>query len=644
MDPDTGSVATALPAIKTLDQVASVVPAREPTFWELLQAGVLTGSLGVEVPGPVGCVTAQNQSATRQVFEIGLSMIDQYDQDDNPTVLNFGGENPANPNDLFVAGIENLPYVMWIAHQSFQDNQNPAANGKSFVDGYLMFALWNPHRNAGSASPGIYRLRVNGKSTFQAQVNGLPVTGNYSHTDTLLPFQTTAARKFQAIDILRASDVPASDPPSPAAQFPYPMVGSAPREVGVLIGQVRAPTCSAGGSNPVPAPMNFVYPTPLTIVLEKQVGSNWVPYQVVPSYQGNCAYDGTGFAQLTGVMNAGNFTADGTSDSNLINAAHSDPRTNRFGFGLGSPADQVPARMLGNGFNLIDTSGQTIAPFRPFGGSITPTFSTDTFALADYAYNQAAGSPSYYTDRDGVVRQADSNPASTARHSVDSPYAYSSSAGAFQSPSNAQPIMLNQAFASVAEMGYAFRDDPWRTLNFSSQDSADGGLLDLFSVTETTNANRAGVVDVNNAPAAVLTALLANAYRDPSAADGATLDAADAASIAAAIRHRVSSTDAPHPLLNNVADLPLLITDIAASLPDTFKYKREAVTRSLADVMNTRTWNLMIDLIAQSGRYTSTARSLDDFTVEGERRYWVHVALDRFSGKVLAMQSEVVAE
>ena len=649
IDPDTGSVASTLPSIKTLDQVASIVPAREPTFWELLQAGVLTGSLGVDVPGPVGSVTSQNQNATRQIFEIGLSIMDQYDQDDNPTVLNFGGENPANPNDLFVAGIENLPYVMWIAHQSFQDNWNPPASGKSLVDGYLMFALWNPHRNAGSASPGIYRIRVNGTSTFQARVSGTDVSGNYSHTDTVLPFQTTAGRLFQSIDLLRASDVPTPlYPVSPAAQFPYPMVGSTPKEVGILIGQVRVPTYTTGGNNPVPAPMNFVFPLPLSIVLEKQVVINrvacWVPYQVIPSYQGNCTYDGTAFAQLSSAMNAGNFTADGTSNSNLINAAHSDPRTNRFGFGAGSQADQVPSRMLSNGFNIIDTSGQTIAPFSPFGSMLTPTFSAGTYALADYAYNQAAGSGSYYTDRDGVVRKADSNPASTARHSVDSPYTYSSLAGMFQSPSDAQPIMLNRAFASVAEMGYAFRDDPWRTLNFSSQDSADGGLLDLFSVTDTTNANRAGVVDVNNASATVLTALLTNAYRDPSAADGATLGATDAASIAAAIHQRIISTNAPHPLLNNVADLPLLITDIATSLPDAFKYKREAVTRSLADVMNTRTWNLMIDIIAQSGHYDATARGLDDFTVEGERRYWVHLALDRFSGKVLAMQSELVTE
>jgi hypothetical protein len=57
-----------------------------------------------------------------------------------------------------------------------------------------------------------------------------------------------------------------------------------------------------------------------------------------------------------------------------------------------------------------------------------------------------------------------------------------------------------------------------------------------------------------------------------------------------------------------------------------------------------RVWNLLIDLTAQSGRYTPSANSLEAFTVEGEKRVWLHVALDRFTGEVIDRQLEVVSE
>ena len=52
----------------------------------------------------------------------------------------------------------------------------------------------------------------------------------------------------------------------------------------------------------------------------------------------------------------------------------------------------------------------------------------------------------------------------------------------------------------------------------------------------------------------------------------------------------------------------------------------------------------MIDVVAQSGRFPSSASALDKFIVEGEQRYWVHVAIDRLTGQVLDQQVEVVQE
>jgi hypothetical protein len=55
----------------------------------------------------------------------------------------------------------------------------------------------------------------------------------------------------------------------------------------------------------------------------------------------------------------------------------------------------------------------------------------------------------------------------------------------------------------------------------------------------------------------------------------------------------------------------------------------------------------MIDLIAQSGRYPPNATSVADlpkFVVQAEKRYWLHIALDRFTGQVIDQQLEAVYE
>ena len=52
----------------------------------------------------------------------------------------------------------------------------------------------------------------------------------------------------------------------------------------------------------------------------------------------------------------------------------------------------------------------------------------------------------------------------------------------------------------------------------------------------------------------------------------------------------------------------------------------------------------MIDVVAQTGRMTPNAKTLNDFVVEGEKRYWLHVAIDRFTGQVIAQQLEPVYE
>ena len=118
----------------------------------------------------------------------------------------------------------------------------------------------------------------------------------------------------------------------------------------------------------------------------------------------------------------------------------------------------------------------------------------------------------------------------------------------------------------------------------------------------------------------------------------------------------VCASPSPLPALNRAGLAALAVpTSNASPSPSLLdssvpKTQREAVVRALGEVDQTRTWNLMIDVIAQSGRYprnltdNPSPADLPKFMVEGEQRYWVHVAIDRFTGQVIDKQIEVVNE
>jgi hypothetical protein len=90
----------------------------------------------------------------------------------------------------------------------------------------------------------------------------------------------------------------------------------------------------------------------------------------------------------------------------------------------------------------------------------------------------------------------------------------------------------------------------------------------------------------------------------------------------------------------------LTVTNFANNPADaSIKARRESVVRALADVGNTRTWNVMIDVIAQAGKFPpNSAGGAGDFLVEGERRSWLHAAIDRLTGRVVARSMESVNE
>jgi hypothetical protein len=222
--------------------------------------------------------------------------------------------------------------------------------------------------------------------------------------------------------------------------------------------------------------------------------------------------------------------------------------------------------------------------------------------------------------------------------------------------------MLNRPFRNVAELGYAFRDLPWKTLDFFSDKSADAGLLDIFTVNDGSQVldgtavvgmapptMTAGSVNLNATQAADLQSIFARAILDEissTTVQGTGTGATDAPVLAS----QVVSATATTPMQNKSelitrAGLPTTILPTAANDNQAVKARREVVARAVSSVSQTRVWNVLIDVVAQSGHYKPNATNLqNDFVVEGEQHYWVHVAIDRFTGRVIDKQIETVNE
>jgi hypothetical protein len=92
------------------------------------------------------------------------------------------------------------------------------------------------------------------------------------------------------------------------------------------------------------------------------------------------------------------------------------------------------------------------------------------------------------------------------------------------------------------------------------------------------------------------------------------------------------------------ADIARLASVITTSPFASDEQSRDTIARALSEVVQTRTWGLLIDLVAQTGHYTPNATGLADFIVEGEKRYWLHIAIDRFDGTIVGQQLEEVTE
>lgn len=323
-----------------------------------------------------------------------------------------------------------------------------------------------------------------------------------------------------------------------------------------------------------------------------------------------------------------------------------DPRTARLGIGrynfntrneMTGSFSWAPEHSFAASLRPTDASTMSRGPSAkyPETEGTTHNLTFATAGAASGAYRPAMfernlpsdGSGTYYLDNDGVARPGDNR--------------FQARADSIYNQSLARPVILNRPFRSVGELGFVFRDLPHKSLDLSSDTSVDAGLLDYFCVNEAQSVT-AGVVNLNTAPSTVLEALLQETGRTTDSTTAIT--SAEAQTIAANFISRRATSPA-----NELAALVKLTTtnmvsSASAGVYPGIKTRREAVIRSLSSVHNERTWNVFIDVIAQTGKFPPRATQLQDFIVEGERRYWLHIAIDRYTGEVVDELRELVLE
>ena len=621
----------------------NAITTREPDFFELLKATILTGSLGKVGRGDdyAGNAGDPDAATDNQIVQIGLNIIDQAGNDNLPTTVVF------KSNEFY--GIKDLPYIsqVFITCISSHPLTSPAAASAS-----IFFNLWNPHQTTAVSMPrlrliplgdagttaGAYTLQyvIPPSDAWTAAASGtlsaaggansivfspaissyrtpaLLTGGTVSGTATTLP--GNSANGFS----LAAPAAPATSSPggvawatadtgdqwrlymkasnlSFALQYEYPAGSGAYHSYGVFAGQVSGANTSV---IPLNAGLRFGYGPTLPLVLNSTLStalSSAAPY-------GNSYY----------------FTK-------------SDPRTSRWTAFWNTAAYDSTT----NGHAL---GGTNFKPFRllPFG-SADITTATSGYDISQWCVNTTGIS---YADADGVKRPGDNFLGGAG----NTPFTVPASTPA---SGDGRPLVLERPFASVGELGYAFRDLPWKSLDFSSSLSADAGLLDVFTVGDgaarRTVSGRfwetAGRIGPNGPASAPLAALLAGAQKNlvPT-----PLSSGDAAALAGALTQFTAAPNSPLPNRAALADRFLGVQPATVLGP--VKTEREVVVRALAESTNTRTWNLLVDVIAQTGHYPATAATFDDFVVTGERRYWLHVAVDRYTGEIVDQQLEAVSD
>jgi hypothetical protein len=703
---------------------ANPTKARDPDFFELLQAAIAIGSLGRDAGdpsattdnglGPAGtgdlivptagtpAADQADQSATFHILQIGANIIDQASAEYDPIAISIGG--------VTVYGQEDLPCIDKVIQFICQDDLTSSSVGT--ISGYYVFELWNPYQTQ-KANSTTYptQFRVSGYAfngtTSTAHINcksGAVANQYYSYPAVDLTAGGTGTNYIQFS--------PTTSPPALNPTFSAPSVLSPTNTASISSPVARnivsTPFVYAGLyvgsiSNTNNAPTQ-TSPPPFSLT------NNWTSWEIDPGTTTGIQQPATeipGFVNFSLLCQMSNGAwqpysicrdilatknSTGTTQFNTLYSPTAgyfyyklDPRTDRWS--SGTDVDQSPPQgsttKIGytfqwnpatypNGYNP-KSQGTQYWPYQTSAGFSQPgnagaTGPSGTFYSLSHNNENTLYS---YVDADGVVRRGDDM---YSTNGTGDPSAYAGfPMNTTTSPALGiylgRPLMLHRPFQSVAELGYVFRDVAWKSLDFFTTRSGDSALLDVFSAYEEPPVV-AGKVDVNTRSVPVLAALLNGSCIDElGSTSGTSTNIAPAEALAFA--NQIVSVTSQTPL-HNKSDLvnrlmgTLTQDATTSSTPNTgdnwgscfavtsttpnsaerarIKGNRESAIRALGEATASRTWNLLIDIIAQSGRYTSASTSFANFTIEGEKRYWLHVAIDRYTGKIVDEQLEPVYE
>jgi len=698
------SGSTPASSIMTLDQVAAVP--RDPDFFELLKAAILEGSTGQYFDNDKATNSSpRDQSTDVHVMQIGANLIDQYDLDDLPTIISFTNTSITDHslpeyNTNNIRGVENLPYLHEACFFPFRWEQG-LNNGNSirpYLYLFLVPRLWNPHQPLKAPDSSIkLRLMVTGgtcafvtgtrtgsssssdvnlsshSAKFDGNTDQFTFKNDTAYTDPAFVNPTSVSGSTSSVVFFNnycSPAVPATGTYASGIAQGAPLTCTA---LSVISVNDPDPRLGASGTGAPPNLTQVNLSGTATFEMQYSAdGTIFYPYQRFAF-----SYIGTGLDRLDtyGTAYASSGTASNVSGVNMFPSTQStcslDPRTSRLGITLiGGPTADLSPWWGAKGASGVLTNPVGALYSRPYGSLYTPSSKPvdgadkDKFYPGYYSINANSLSV-YYLDPDSILRRADGD----NDHDVHPTYSVSTNntsalgnaaSGRDASRVEDRPVVLNRPFRSVGEMGYAFRDVPWKTLNFFSSDSGDAALLDVFSVDD--NEIVAGRVNLNTRQSPVLRALLAGTLRseysdlvaaNPAVVDGASGNNSIASQIASFITKWTASSDTGKgPLLNRSELATKIVADRSfptSSNSDYIKTRREAGIRALGEAGQTRTWNLLVDVIVQSGRYpmsvsSSGSNQLSRFLVEGECRYWVHLAVDRFSGEVIDENVEPVYE
>ena len=692
---------------------------REPDFFELLRATILDGSLGQSTSDGVNrgvtSSAADAQGANTfpdlhmsnkalHVLSIGACIIDQADPDSIPTRIQV---QPSGASVWWTAyGVESLPYITEIYPIT---GMSPEHTNQWAT--YLLFQLWNPHIGALPIPAPQVRLRVDGSiGIFSDGGAGQPWTTAATKQPFTIPSAGVAIPLTSGALPPGSTPTPLSTPPAGVAAMAPPRGDGTQIGFEILPGTsiqqyigLRLPDFPLGPGSPANPVLNLYFGHAdatnqqfnVTMEYNPDGGTTWVPYNHFVGIIDRNITTGTGSWMNGATVPVRQASlSDGTPTSAAdpfdttrltFNQADclmkADPRATRFGIFQFNRTAAVTAPRLtdslwptgsalptGYGGTTANPDGSAVVKHAPLR-FVGPPYFPATFCINNALSTSTRTS---YQDEDGVtIRPADATyteaPATGSFTGSATPYDATSM--------DYHPIMLNRPFRNVAELGYAFRDLPWKTLDFFTDKSADAGLLDIFTINDgaplfdTSNPlNIIGMapptiaatsVNLNSTQTADLQSILAGTILNEldstntiaKTDTGATSAPEIAANIVSAMNVAANPSATPGQNRSELitrSGLPTSILPVpssGAALHDQrVKSRREVVARAVSSVSQTRVWNLLIDVVAQTGHYKPNAISLDDFIVEGEKRYWLHVAIDRFTGQVIDKQTEVVKE